>query len=266
MDADIWVLQGVDYDDGHLALSRLAAAAGYPHHFAVAPNTGVPTGLDLDKDGYSDGPRDAHGYGWFSGQGGMAILSRYPLSLGETASGLVWASQDWATLPEAFYSSDVLSVLRLSTTGHWRVRVDAPVSFDLLTAYPTAPVFDGPEDRNGLRNADEVRLLARMAQRLEGPFVVAGDLNLDPLAGEGKREVMGDLLASGLVQDALPGKPTVDFGEESAGPLRVSYVLPSAGWTIADAGIAWSDAPSDGEIRFTRHHPVWIDLVLEGSR
>ncbi|MEM1373980.1 MAG: endonuclease/exonuclease/phosphatase family protein [Pseudomonadota bacterium] len=266
VDADIWVLQGLDFDDGRLALAKLAEATGHEHYFAAAPNTGVPTGQDLDKDGYSDGPRDAQGYGWFSGQGGMAILSRYPLSLAETATDLIWSAQDWATLPAGFYSDEAKQVLRLSTTAHWRMRVEAPVPFDLLSAYPTAPVFDGPEDRNGMRNADEVRLLERMAEAIDGPFVIAGDLNLDPLAGEGKREVMADLLASGRVQDALPGRPTVDFGAASAGPLRVSYVLPSMAWRIEEAGIAWAEAPSDGDTRFTRHQPVWVDLMIEGTR
>ncbi len=27
-----------------------------------------------------------------------------------------------------------------------------------LVSHPTPPVFDGPEDRNGARNADEIRL------------------------------------------------------------------------------------------------------------
>ena len=266
LDADVWVLQDFDYDFEGLALSLFAARAGFEHYLAAAPNTGVQTGVDLDNDGRLRGPRDAHGYGWFSGQGGLAILSRYPLTMVEDASDLIWAKLPWATLPEGFYSPEALAVLRLSHTAHWRVRVDAPEPFDLLTAYPTTPVFDGPEDRNGLRNADELRLLMRMAEAVEGPFVIAGDLNLDPDRGEGLRGVMQDFLASGRVQDPLPGQVTADFGEESAGKLRVSYVLPSPEWRVTDAGIAEAEAPESGDTLFTRHHPVWVDLQRTGRQ
>src|SRR3546814_15576309 len=47
-----------------------------PHRFTAPPNTGVPSGHDLDGDGRTMGPRDALGYGRFPGQYGMAILSR----------------------------------------------------------------------------------------------------------------------------------------------------------------------------------------------
>ena len=80
--ADILFLQGMDYDLNLAALTAFrdaVARAGmdYPHRLALRPNMGQPTGTDLDGDGYRDGPRDAQGYGVFSGQGGMAILSRW---------------------------------------------------------------------------------------------------------------------------------------------------------------------------------------------
>jgi hypothetical protein len=53
--------------------------APYPHRFAAPPNVGQPTGVDLDGDGRTWRARDAHGYGLFSGDGGMAILSRFPI-------------------------------------------------------------------------------------------------------------------------------------------------------------------------------------------
>jgi 3-phytase len=71
-----------------------------------------------------------------------------------------------------------------------------------LASHPTPPVFDGPEDRNGLRNADEIRFWADYVS--PGPrsayiyddeggrgglapgaaFVIAGDQNSDPLDGD----------------------------------------------------------------------------------
>ena len=49
-------------------------------------------------------------------------------------------------------------MLRLSSKSHWDVpvRVGAAV-IHFLVCHPTPPVFDGPEDRNGARNSDEIR-------------------------------------------------------------------------------------------------------------
>jgi hypothetical protein len=56
LDADVLVLTGVDYDlrgEALDALERRLAAAGsrYPYRLALRPNTGVPTGRDLDRNG-----------------------------------------------------------------------------------------------------------------------------------------------------------------------------------------------------------------------
>ena len=53
------------------------------------------------------------------------------------------------------------------TSGHPPALVEEPTDPDpdrgkdglLLVAHPTPPVFDGPEDRNGRRNFDEIPLL-----------------------------------------------------------------------------------------------------------
>ena len=84
LDADVILLTAVDYDQGGVALGLLAdqlAVAGqsYPHRFALRPNTGLQTGFDVDGNGRIGDPRDAQGFGLFSGQGGMAILSRWPV-------------------------------------------------------------------------------------------------------------------------------------------------------------------------------------------
>ncbi|GDX93764.1 hypothetical protein LBMAG46_37740 [Planctomycetia bacterium] len=51
----------------------------YAHWWTGPVNTGVPTGRDLDRDGKSNGPGDAFGFGRFPGQYGMLLLSRYPI-------------------------------------------------------------------------------------------------------------------------------------------------------------------------------------------
>jgi hypothetical protein len=79
-DADILVLLNVDFDAGHAALDALAeqiAAKGhpYPHRLALPPNSGRPTGVDLDGDGRSWRARDAVGFGFFTGSSCPATAS-----------------------------------------------------------------------------------------------------------------------------------------------------------------------------------------------
>ncbi|MEO6596504.1 MAG: endonuclease/exonuclease/phosphatase family protein, partial [Planctomycetota bacterium] len=86
--------------------------------------------------------------------------------------------------------------------------------------HPTPPVFDGPEDRNGCRNHDEIRFWidyltpgkAWMADDAgvvgglaEGErFVLMGDFNCDPHDGDARREALVALLAHARVQDSKP--------------------------------------------------------------
>src|SRR5690606_4370838 len=60
-----------------------------------------------------------------------------------------------------FHPDGVWAQLRLSSKSHWDVPVDTPLGrLHFLVSHPTPPVFDGPENRNGLRNHDEIRLWA----------------------------------------------------------------------------------------------------------
>ncbi|WP_247716885.1 endonuclease/exonuclease/phosphatase family protein [Gymnodinialimonas ceratoperidinii] len=263
VDPDILALQDMDYDGNHLALAALAEALEYPHYLTLRPNSGLLTGLDLDGDGRTDGPRDAHGYGRFSGQGGMALLSRHPI--GEVADH---SSHLWAELPGNAAASvtppEALPILRLHTVGAWTVEVltpDGPIH--ILTSHATAPVFDGPEDRNGLRNGDEVRFWTLyLDEPRPEPFAYMGTLNLDPTRGEGLRGPLIELLGHPAVQDPLPGLPTTDWDEPSPGNLRVDYLLPSRSLTVADAGVFW---PEEGPLadvvaEASDHRLVWVDV------
>ena len=300
---DILVLTEIDYDGGLQALTALAdtladAGQSYPYRFALRPNSGVATGLDMDGNGRTGEPRDAMGYGEFSGDGGMAILSRFPLDVdrAQDLSALIWRDQPWASLPQRdgapFPSEQVLDILRLSTTGHWRVPVLLPSggSFDLLVSSATPPVFDGPEDMNGLRNRDELWLWQMVLDGAYGAaptlFVLAANTNLDPVDGDGFVGAMADFLADPRLIDPLPrsiggrlaadadqaGQPdldTADWPDGAPGNLRVSYVLPSATWgAVSGAGVFWPapDTPDatllgpDGDA-VGPHHLVWVDLV-----
>lgn len=281
-DADVLALQGIDFDLTGAALSRLAGAARYPHYFTLRPNTGMPTGLDMDGDGRLGGPRDAQGYGRFSGQGGMAILSRFPIRANDVQdlSSLLWVNVPDALLPEVngtpFPSEKALAAQRLSTTGHWIVPIETPSgTFHLMTFHASPPVFDGPEDRNGKRNHDEIKLWqhvldGRVGATPSGPFVIAGDANLDPDDGSGLHDGIRNLLADQRLINLSPrghsGTDTVDWDDPIPGDLRVSYVLPSTHWRILDSGVLWlapEDAFANTVATASRHRLVWADLALD---
>ncbi|WP_299607635.1 endonuclease/exonuclease/phosphatase family protein [uncultured Tateyamaria sp.] len=281
-DADVLALQGIDYDLTGEALTRFAKAAGYPHHFALRPNTGLPTGLDMDGDGRLGGPRDAQGYGRFSGQGGMAILSRLPIDTGnvQDLSDLLWVDIPEALLPEVlgapFPSAEAQAAQRLSTTGHWIVPIDTSDGpFQLMTFHASPPVFDGPEDRNGKRNHDEVRLWQHVLDGTvgtapPGAFVIAGDANLDPEDGSGLHSGISNLLSDQRLINLSPRghfeTDTVDWTDPVPGDLRVSYVFPSTHWRVEDSGVLWpapDDPFADTVATASRHRLVWADLTLD---
>ncbi len=295
--ADVIVLQGVDHDlDLHALTALRDAVAGhgmtYPHIFALRPNTGRPTGQDMDGDGRLGEPEDRHGYGAFSGQGGMAILSRFPIDR-ESArdfSALLWADLPGALLPvvdgASFPSAPAQAALRLSSVGHWVVPVILPSGpLHLLTFHANAPVFDGPEDRNGRRNHDELRFWSLYMDGAFGPapsarFVVLGAANLSPSEGEGRKDALHALLSDPRLQDprprrsgpvapdpARPADPaldTVDWPHPGPGPRRTDYVLPSSDLRVLAAGVHW---PAQGPAReqalaASRHRLVWVDVAL----
>ncbi len=291
---DVVLLTDIDWDEGGAALDALAerlAEEGldYPHRLALEPNAGRPSGLDLDGNGVLGEPRDAQGYGRFRGQGGMALLSRWPLGEARDLSGLLWRDLFGARLPtmdgQPFPSEAAQAAQRLSSSGHWIVPVEAPGGPVTLLAWAaTPPVFDGPEDLNGLRNADELALWSRVLDGAFGPVpadvVLLGDANLDPADGEGLRAEMAAVLADPRLQDPRPasegaraaatpgqaGDPaldTADWAEDGAGNLRTHYVLPAATLRVLGAGVAWPlpEDPLAGAAEAAGpHRLVWVDL------
>ncbi|WP_254247874.1 endonuclease/exonuclease/phosphatase family protein [Loktanella salsilacus] len=285
---DILLLTDVDYDRDGLAMQALADRMGFAHSFALLPNAGRATGLDLDGNGRVGEARDAQGYGLFSGDSGMALLSRWPINADavQDLSPLLWRDLPWATLPNGqVWTDEIANIQRLSTTGHWIVPVqtpDGPVTAMAFSATP--PVFDGPEDRNELRNRDELLLWAHALDGDFGPspqdYVIAGNANLDPVDGDGRRDAMARMLADPRLTDPLPrssgglaaadtdhsGDPaldTADWPDGAPGNLRVSYVLPAATWTVTGSGVFWPP-PDDPNAKIAEaagpHRLVWVDL------
>ena len=290
LEADVVVLTGIDYDYGQAAVTELAAALGeagseYPYLLALRPNTGVPTGLDLDGNGKLGEARDAQGYGRFAGAAGMAVLSRLPLGEVRDFSGVLWRDLPQADLPPDM-SEAVSAVQLLSTSGHYEVPVmRGGAGLRLLVWYATPPVFDGPEDRNGRRNKDEALLWLRLLEGAlpwaapEGAFVIMGQSSLDPVDGDGLHQGMTALLGSKAVQDPRPRGTAVrqdagqsgDAGLDTAfygkgvGGLRVDVLLPAASLRVVASGVMWPDDSDPFAATLaaaSRHRPVWADIDL----
>jgi hypothetical protein len=215
------------FRDNFLAVAQQGApAAHYPYFFVAPSNTGIPSGFDLDNSGDTnpnDAGNDAFGFGFFPGQYGMVVFSKLPIDVAgvRTFQHFLWKDMPGARLPDDpatpapadWYSPAELGVFRLSSKSHW----DVPIrigkrTVHFLVSHPTPPVFDGPEDRNGTRNADEIRFTADYVTPGRGAyiyddeggtgglspaalFVIAGDQNSDPDDGDSLR-VNGEPVAA----------------------------------------------------------------------
>jgi hypothetical protein len=229
---DVLLINEFDFDSMNQALTLFqtnylsigqkgAQPIVYPYRFTAPSNTGIASGFDLNNNGvavttpgalgYGD---DAFGFGAFPGQFGMAVYSMYPIRTDKirTFQKFLWKDMPNALLPDDpstpgvtkdWYSAQELAVFRLSSKSHWDIPIRVKGrTVHFLTSHPTPPVFDGPEDRNGTRNFDEIRLWAdyisggsraRYIYDDKGKkgglsrgdrFVIAGDQNSDPFDGD----------------------------------------------------------------------------------
>jgi hypothetical protein len=303
---DVLLLNEFDYVPGNAAVNAFrdnylevgqhgAQPIDFPYAYTAPVNTGVPSEMDLDNNGVVGGANDAFGFGQFPGQYGMVVLSKYPIAVDEvrTFQRFRWADMPGALLPDDpatpapadWYSPQELQSLRLSSKSHWDVPIDVrgrKVHF--LTSHPTPPSFDGPENRNGTRNHDEIRFWADYVHPSRGGylyddsgragglergarFVIAGDQNSDPHDGDSVAGAPEQILRAHRVVDPLPGSAgaveasrvqgganaehrgrpyfdTGDFDDRMPGNLRTDYVLPSFPLIPARAGVFW---PTSGD-------------------
>lgn len=279
---DVLLINEFDYSVDALDVFRDNYLDGaYPYAFTAPVNTGVDSGLDLDADGAVGGPNDAYGFGQFPGQYGMVVLSKYPIDTAgvRTFQNFLWRDMPNSLLPRDYYGANSDS-LRLSSKSHWDVPVDIDgKTVHILASHPTPPSFDGPEDRNGKRNHDEIRLTADYVDGAEylyddnggrgglesgASFVVLGDQNSDPVDGDSVGGAIQQLLDNSRVQDPAPtseageGNDTADFSDPTPGDLRVDYALPSDDLTVSGSGVYWpagAEHPSD-------HRMAWVDLEI----
>ncbi|WP_458098004.1 glycerophosphodiester phosphodiesterase family protein [Roseomonas sp. WA12] len=253
---DILLINEFDYVSGNQALNlfrdnylavgqntlNLASGGGqaidYGYAFTAPSNTGIASGFDLNNNGvtvitpgaagYGD---DALGFGSYAGQYGMAIYSKYEIVYEDirTFQTFLWKDMPGPRLPDDvsttalgdFYSPEELAMLRLSSKSHWDipVRIDGEI-LHVIVAHPTPPTFDGSEDRNGLRNADEIRLISDYVTPGRGDyiyddkgntggleagarFVIMGDMNADPNDGDSVGSAALQLLENPVIDASL---------------------------------------------------------------
>jgi 3-phytase/alkaline phosphatase D len=216
----------------YLGVSQNGAnPVNYQYAYIAPSNTGIASGFDLDNSGAIGGGNDAFGFGNFPGQFGMLLLSKYEI---DTANIRTFQNFLWKDMPNnlltndptvdnpatttvnenlnGFYSPQEIAVLRLSSKSHW----DVPIKVNgetvhLLLSHPTPPTFDTTEDRNGKRNADEIRFWADYITPDKGgyiyddkgktggiangsSFVIMGDQNADPRDGDSFNNAIRQLL------------------------------------------------------------------------
>jgi hypothetical protein len=228
------------FQQNYLAVAHHGAAAiNYPFVFVAPSNTGISSGFDLNNNGVTDTTPgdgsygdDSFGFGLFPGQFGLAVFSKYPIDYAaiRTFQHFLWKDMPGALLPNDpatpapadWYSPAELAVFRLSSKSHWDVPIQiGSKTLHFLVSHPTPPVFDGPEDRNGTRNHDEIRFWAdyitpgptssyiyddnggRGGLAADQLFVIAGDQNSDPLDGDSIPGSIQQLLNSPFINTSV---------------------------------------------------------------
>ena len=307
----------------------------YPFAKAYATNTGLLSEFDLDNNGQKGQlPGDAWGFGFYHGQYAFALLSMYPIDASQTRTfqHFKWKDMPNADIPtiticdgsqkipkgmvcgDPWYSDAEWQQVRLSSKNH----VDAPIIIPtangdqvihLLMSHPTPPVFD--PGKNQQQNAAEVQFWHHYIQNQpyfyddagktgglanNAKFVIMGDLNLDPVAGDGLSDVMQALHRDPLLnQNVTQGKlyPTslgaAEFAAQQSSThpypqritstfgLAVDYALPSANLTVIDSGVYWpafdqagyrlmNDSRlgryGDGKDVSSDHRLLWVEVKL----
>ena len=278
----------------------------YDYIYAAPVNTGEPSPFDLDGDGKATGTGgDAYGYGIYPGQYGMVLLSKFPIDTGavRTFQMFRWQDMPGAQQPvhpdtrDSWYSDQAWQGMRLSSKSHWDIPVNVKGKrLHVLAMHPTPPTFDGPEDRNGKRNHDEIRLMADYLSPDKASYLYDDKGNKGGLARNSRFVLVGDFNATDVGDKHRPGvieqlldHPRVngDVVPESEGGrancsqafcarytaewgARADYVLPSKyGLSVKQSGVFWPAEASplyrlvENRQASSDHRLVWVDIAVE---
>ncbi|MCW8834567.1 MAG: endonuclease/exonuclease/phosphatase family protein, partial [Colwellia sp.] len=201
---------------------------------------------------------------------------------------------------QPWYSEKAWQALRLSSKSHWDIPVNVNgKTVHVLASHPTPPVFDGPEDRNGKRNHDEIRFWLDYINGEQGHYIYDDLGNKGGLAAEQAFVILGDQNASTDEGDAITTKtsqginallrdskiqdpkPTSSGGDLHSADnknskyhtaywgMRADYVLPSTiGFTLIASGVYWPEKQQESyrlikdRQASSDHRLVWVDVEL----
>jgi alkaline phosphatase D len=228
------------FNENYLAKSqRGQEPISYPYSFVAPVNTGIDSGADLNQNGVKGDPADAYGFGHFPGQFGMLLLSRFPINheAARTFQNFAWDDMPNAARPlvedgNFFYLEENWLTMRLSSKSHWDVPIiiDENQSISVFASHPTPPVFDGPEDRNGARNKDEIRFWMDYLSPGKGDYIY------DDKGKHGGMEPGGQwIIAGDLNADARDGA-------SRAGSIDLFSEGPHVNWTCVPASAGAAEA------------------------
>ena len=221
----------------------------------------------------------------------MVVLSRYPIQEDRDNKSIglrkkVWGMLEDTNMPQAYYTDSARREMRLSSKTHAEVTVKiGEETLRLFISHPTPPVFDGPEDRNGWRNRDEIWLWRDYIRSwtfntyttwsrsgdLEADrrfdawlcnFIVMGDLNADPNDGESRPDALTPLLnpLSGL-RDTKPTSLGAVKAAKAQGGKNAQHKSDPA----ADTADFPDDELGPGNLRVDYVLPsIFLDVVGSG--
>ncbi|QIZ78696.1 endonuclease/exonuclease/phosphatase family protein [Ferrimonas lipolytica] len=196
------------------------------------------------------------------------------------------------TPAENWYTDEAWEEMRLSSKNHVDATILIPTengeseAIHLLMSHPTPPIFDVAEATyNKSRNRAEIDFWVDYIDGAdyiyddagvtgglaEGEhFVVLGDLNADPLAGDGDltsinglmtHDKVNQLATFGVYAPKSFGGPECIANSEcresdvpapematSTSGLRLDHVIPSATLNVVDSGVFWPATFEDGRI------------------
>lgn len=248
----------------------------YPFFYQGTVNTGLTIKTDKNHVGLlKKRPIETHGFGFFEGHYGMALLSKYPIMTDEirTFQKFKWKDMPNALQPidpvnnKPWYSDEIWKQLRLSSKSHWDIPINVNETIlHVLASHPTPPVFDGLENRNGKRNNDEIRFWVDYISEDKANYIYDDNDKKGGLSPQQSFVILGDLNASNVEGDAInkginnlinhekliDPKPSSKGGElhnsdnkyakfhTASWGMRADYVLPSKlNFTIKNSGVFW---------------------------
>ncbi|MFV8433374.1 endonuclease/exonuclease/phosphatase family protein [Vibrio owensii] len=281
----------------------------FPYFENYATNTGLQSGYDLDRNGSIGGANDAWGYGTYHGQYAFALISQFPIDKentrtfqnfkwsdmpGETNPVIVDCDDNGLTCGEEWYSEEAWANMPLSSKNH----VDAPIKITkedgtietvhVLMSHPTPPIFNNAAMHNKIHNRAEIDFWVDYVSGGDtasyiyddkgtkggladgSKFVVMGDLNADPLSGDGDLTAINDLMNhknvntnatfGTLAPSSWGGPECLANGEckaenwdtpypnqvTSTSGLRLDHVIPSSEMNVVDSAVFWPASFEDG--------------------